>query len=397
MTQLTAQLTSMDPDDVADLGVDYDVQVFSSFELVRDAWIDLQEDAYSLGFQQFNWLSAVWETVGHTRSIRPVIVLVSDNAGKPMMLIPLAERRRNGLRVLEFIDYELCDYNAPLIRHALIRELGHSGFRKLWTQILAQAGPVDAVRLEKMPPLIGDAENPFLQLGVRQHASTFQASLAGGFDGFTGRRSTKFMRNLRRNGRNLEKLGKVELTEAASPNEALAILDKMLALKSIRSQATGADNIFDTDPGYAEFYRMLCRRELGGIISVGSLTAGGRFVAAHLGLVFGNTFCGLLQASDYENFGTHSPGGLLILEVIRQSCERGDHTLDFSLGSEAYKVDWTDDMTPLYRYDQGLTPVGKVVMAHQAGYLHLKEVLKKNPQLLETFKKAKAKLRGLKR
>lgn len=89
-----------------------------------------------------------------------------------------------------------------------------------------------------------------------------------------------------------------------------------------------------------------------GIISVGSLTAGGRFVAAHLGLVFGNTFCGLLQASDYENFGTHSPGGLLILEVIRQSCERGDHTLDFSLGSEAYKVDWTDDMTPLYRYDQ---------------------------------------------
>ena len=397
MTQLTAQLTSMDSSTVADQGIDLDVQVFRSLELVRDAWIELQKDAYCLGFQQYNWLSAVWETVGHTRSLQLAIVLVSDNSGRPMMLVPLAERRRNGLRVLEFIDYELCDYNAPLVRREFIHHLGHSGFKQLWKKILDHIGPVDAIHLEKMPPLIGEAENPFLQLSARQHTSTFQASLAGGFDSFTKRRPTKFMRNLRRSGRNLEKLGKVELTEASNPDEALAILDRMLTLKSARCRVTGADNIFDSDPGYAEFYRVLCRRELGGLVSIGSLTADGRFVAGNLGLVFGNRFCGLIQASDYDNFGSHSPGGLLVLEVIRQFCERGFEILDFSLGSEAYKVDWTDETTPLYRHDQGLTPLGKIVVAQQTGYAHLKGTIKKNPWLLASLKMAKAKLKSLKK
>jgi CelD/BcsL family acetyltransferase involved in cellulose biosynthesis len=395
MTQLAVQLTSMGQDAVAEQDVDLDVQVFRSFEPVRDAWIDLQQEALCLGFQQYNWLSAVWETVGQTRSAQLALVLVSDETGKPVMLIPLVERRRNGLRVLEFIDYDLCDYNAPLVRREFIHELGHSGFRQLWKKILSQAGPADAVRLEKMPPLIDDVENPFLQLNVQQEHQTFQTSLADGFDAFTKRRSAKFMRNLRRSGRNLEKLGKVELTDATDLEQALALLDEMIRLKSIRCKATDADNIFDTDPAYGEFYRIMCRRELGGIVSVGSLTVDGHFVAAHLGLVFHDRFCGLLQASDFENYGPHSPGGLLVLELIRQSCDRGTQIFDFSLGSEAYKVDWTDETMPLYRCDQGLTVLGKIMVAQRGGYAHLKTVIRKNPRLLEQLKSARSRLKSL--
>jgi CelD/BcsL family acetyltransferase involved in cellulose biosynthesis len=373
------------------------VQVFRSFEPVRDAWINLQEDAYCLGFQHYSWLSTVWETVGRTRPGRLAIVLVSDMTGNPLMLIPLVERRQGGIRVLEFIDYELSDYNAPLIRRAFIDELGGGGFRPLWQKILTRIGSVDAVRLEKMPPVIDGVENPFLQLDTQQEHWTFQAPLTGGFDAFVSRRTKRFMRNLHRRRRNLAKLGTVELRTATDPQEAMLLLDEIFRYRAIRCQEMGLENTYESNPSYMEFYREMCRRELGGIVRVGSLTVDGRMVAAHLSLVFRSRLYGLIQASDFTNFGLYSPGGLMMLELIKQCCDQGISTVDFTLGSETYKADWTDDATPLYRHDHGLTTLGKLMLALDSGYTQLKAVIKKNPRLLALVKIIRTRLKKLSR
>jgi len=387
MTKLATGLISADPN--------LDIQVCRSFELARDAWLNLQEEAACFGFQSYSWLSTVWEVVGCARPGQLAIVLVTDMTRKPLMLIPLVERRHGGMRVLEFINEDLTDYNAPLVRREFIQELGNAGFPRVWKMILDCVGRVDAVRLEKMVPSIDGVQNPFLQLECQQEHLTFQASLNGGFDTYVKGRKAHFMRNLRRGRRNLAKLGTVELRTLSDPEEAVLLIDEMVRLKSVWCRSTGTKNMFESNPATVEFYREICRREVGGLICTGSLTVNDRIVAVHLGLVFRGRFYGLLQASDFENFSSYSPGGLLMIELIQWCCEQGISIFDFSIGSEAYKADLTDEIMPLYRHDRGLTARGKLMSVRTGGYARLKVIVKQNPRLLSSLKTMQAKLREM--
>lgn len=387
MTQL-ANVFSHDDRDV-------EVQVFRSLELVREAWLSLEEEAHCFGFQCYSWLSTVWETVAGKRPGQLAIVLVTDTSNTPLMLIPLVKRTNSGVTVLEFIDDELSDYNAPLVQRDFIHELLGDGFLDLWKKILDRVGPVDVIRFEKMPPTIDGIMNPMLSLGCQQEHVAFQASLSGGFDAYVKLRTSHLMRNLRRCKRNLAKLGTVELRTISNPEEAIILMDEMIRHKSARYKATGTRDMFASNPAYIDFYHEICRREVGGLICTGSLTVDDRIVASHLGLIFRDRFYGLVQAADYENFGPYSPGGLLMLELIEWCSKRGIMVFDFSIGSEAYKTGWTDETMPLYRYDQGTTALGKIISMPRQGYAWLNVQIRRNQRLFLSLKSTKAKLKRM--
>jgi CelD/BcsL family acetyltransferase involved in cellulose biosynthesis len=88
------------------------IEVFRSHEPLRTVWTALQDAACSTAFQTYSWISLLLDKVGNALSATPAIVLVSSESGTPLMLIPLAERRHGPMRVLEFVDFGISDYNA---------------------------------------------------------------------------------------------------------------------------------------------------------------------------------------------------------------------------------------------------------------------------------------------
>ena len=88
-------------------------------ELVRDwrqaaaCWNDINP---STPFQHPQWCAAWYGAFAGADGVEPLIAVVTDAAsGEPAALLPLIRRRQNGMRVVEFADLDLTDYNAPIL------------------------------------------------------------------------------------------------------------------------------------------------------------------------------------------------------------------------------------------------------------------------------------------
>ena len=92
----------------------------------------------STPFQHPQWYQAWYSAfAGHAE---PLIAIVSDAAtGEPAVLLPLIRRRQNGIRIVEFADLDLTDYNAPLLGRAAPRDARAA--RGLWRDLLSGAAP----------------------------------------------------------------------------------------------------------------------------------------------------------------------------------------------------------------------------------------------------------------
>lgn len=348
-------------DAMADAMMDATVTLHRSAAPLRERWRALEAEAHGYVFQSHAYVSAILDTVG--REGRPAIALVEDRAGAPLMLMPLVVRSRGGMTRLEFIDFGLADYNAPLIRKDIAANLDGEGFRDVWRRILRAAGPIDAVSLKKVPDRLGPITNPLLHLfplSGRPQADSFQAPLSGDYEAFLKTRSKSLVSDTRRKRRRLDREGRVEFRVAGDAAEVERIMDAILVQKSHRFRAIGTVDQF-RDPAFAAFYRRLARDEWqGGGAHVSALTVDGTIAAAHFGMVFGDRFYWLMPAFDETRFGRCSPGRLLMHELLRWAFDRKLAVFDFTIGDERYKLDWAERTMPLYGGLQSLSFRGSV-------------------------------------
>ena len=81
-------------------------------------------------------------------------------------LLPLIRRQQNGIRIVEFADLDLTDYNAPMLGSAAPRDARAA--RALWRDLLAALrklpGGADLIRLRKMPVDLDGRPNPLALL-----------------------------------------------------------------------------------------------------------------------------------------------------------------------------------------------------------------------------------------
>jgi CelD/BcsL family acetyltransferase involved in cellulose biosynthesis len=335
------------------------IHVFNRCEQIRPVWLQLQDTACGYAFQSFAWISALLETHGTGNGTRPALVLVTTSSGDPLMLTPLMVRARHGIQILEFIDFGLADYNAPLIDAEFARALDADGFRALWSRILETVGPVDAAVLDKIPARIGQVDNPFLYLGHEPCAMSMQLHISGSFDAYFQARSANLRADTRAKLRRLSRLNPVSFEIIREREKASQVLETMLAQKSRRYRDTGATD-HTLNPARRRFYETICAREAdGGLVQVSTLMvgegAGAVAVATHVGMVHRGRFYMLMLASDYGDYARYSPGRLMLCEMIRWSFEQGLEVFDFTVGDESYKVGWTNAEVPLYTHRQSFT------------------------------------------
>src|SRR5229473_5121391 len=118
-------------------------------------------------FQGPQWIDAWYRAFAGVDHVEPLIAIIADAAtGEQVALLPLIRRLHKGIRIVEFADLDLTDYNAPMLTAAAPRDA--KGGRALWRDLKAalrrMPGGADLIRLQKMPADLDGKPNPLALL-----------------------------------------------------------------------------------------------------------------------------------------------------------------------------------------------------------------------------------------
>lgn len=318
-------------------------------EFVRD-WKQASARWNNMGaptpFQHHHWLAA-WYTAFNTSSA--LIAIVCDGAsGRPVALIPLIHRVRNGVGIVEFADLDLTDYNAPLLAHGISRDAlnGRALCRVLMDGLRKLPERVDLLRLRKMPASIDGKPNPLATLG-RLGSCSLNGNLIEVGEDFEAYRSSIKRMQLARSWRVFSRNPGAAFRIINDVEVAMATLDTTDAQQQERMQQLGRDFNLN-DETCSRFYRDLVRRGLeDGFVIVSALTCGQEIVATVLGVRQGDTFVFLRISNAGKRWSPCSPSRLIIERTMAALHQDGVRNFDLSVGNYAFKRRFGATQLPL--------------------------------------------------
>ncbi len=293
-------------------------------------------------FQDRRWLDAWYRAFSGFHGVEPLIAIVSDPAtSEPVALFPMVRKVRRGIRIIEFADHNLTDYNAPLLYARAPR--GAAGARLLWRDLRAALkrvpGGADLVRFRKMPFDLDGQPNPLTLLDAA-HASSLNSNLVTTGDDFDAyRRSLErtVRKELERSWRVFLRHPGAEFGIVTDRDEAQRVLTAMEIQQDARMRHLGLKFMLN-DKTCAAFYRSLVDENLaGGYAVLSALTVGGEVIATLLGVRAGSRYVMVRISNAGESWSNCSPGRLIIERTMAALHAGGVRHFDFSIGNYAYK------------------------------------------------------------
>ncbi len=296
----------------------------------------------STPFQHPQWYDAWYGAFAGVDGVEPLIAVVTDaSTGEGAALLPLIRRRHNNIRIVEFADLDLTDYNAPVLGNAAPRDVRAA--RALWRDLLSalrrMQGGADLIRLRKIPVDLDGRPNPLALLD-----SAGPCSLNGNLV-LTGEDYDAWRYTLEKTVRKeLERSWRVFTRDPAATfklitdnQEALRILSTTEVQQGTRMQSLGLNFILN-DETCAAFYRNLVRDGVGGGYAlVSALTVGDEVVATLLGIRHGTRYVMIRISNAGDKWSNCSPGRLIIERTMAALHRDGVREFDFSIGNYAYK------------------------------------------------------------
>jgi len=308
-------------------------------EFIRDwsqavRFRDSAGDATS--FQHRHWLDA-WYSAFDT--LAPLIAVISDAATQDhVALVPLICREQNGIRLVEFADLGVSDYNAPILAPDAPHDF--AGVRAMNSALLAALHRLpdrpDLIRLKKMPADIQGRPNPLVALGW-----TGSCSLNGNLievDGdFEAYRCSIRKMQMPRCWRVFTRFPGARFQVATTVDEALRLLDVMDVQQNERMKKLGQPFVLD-DISHASFYRDVVRRGVTeGYAVVSALICDDGIIATTMGLRNGNHYSLLRTSNAGSQWSNCSPGLLCVERTMAALHELGVRNFDLSIGNYDYK------------------------------------------------------------
>lgn len=316
-------------------------------------------------FQRLAWLAPWYEIVAPRHCARPVFVTVREIAsGRPVLFLPLCQRRWRGLRLIEFAGFGVSDYNAPLLAEGF--EPTPSELDRLWPRILRALPAADLIRFDRVPERILGRPIAFARLGWLRpmELAAWMLDLPDKAQAYDDHiLSAKTRKENRRKTRRLhEKVGDFQL----EPARATATADLYLeTLRRQRGARFGADNNLD-HPCFLAFYRAVIHGHLDTLAEIWALKAGERILATHLALRGPRAYLLIMHGFDATLDG--GAAGIVALDqMIRQRIALGDRHFDFTIGNECYKQQFGVKRVMLHEGFYPASPLGTAaILAHSA-------------------------------
>jgi CelD/BcsL family acetyltransferase involved in cellulose biosynthesis len=293
-------------------------------------------------FQDRRWLDAWYRAFTGFDGVEPLIAIVSDAAtSEHVALFPLLRKVRRGIRIIEFADHNLTDYNAPLLYPSAPRDA--AGMRVLWRDLKAALkrlpGGADLVRFRKMPFDLDGRPNPLTLLDAA-HASSLNSNVVTTSDDFDAYRYSlerTVRKELERSWRVFSRHAGAEFGIVTDPEEAQRVLTAMEIQQDARMRHLGLKFMLN-DKTCAAFYRSLVDENLaGGYAVLSALTVGGEVIASLFGVRAGSRYVMVRISNAGDKWSNCSPGRLIIERTMAALHAEGVRHFDFSIGNYAYK------------------------------------------------------------
>ena len=351
----------------------FEIQATDRVELIQRDWDTLVNEDRLTPFQTPQWLSPWYAIVAPHLGARPLFVAVRDAISKaPLMLLPLCTRRQGLLRIVEFADGGLSDYNAPLLARNFAP--GETQMNALWRAILEKLPPADVVRLDKMPAQFAGAANPLHHLQEKRPMTidAWSVRLPATRAEYEKTLSSSFCKELRRKGRRVESRGKTSLIHARDSHDALRIFDALARMRTDRFAELGRGNVLAV-PALRAFYEAVIVDGFAqNFTALSALEADGEIVAALFALKHADTYYLLLSAFRDGEWKSASPGNVMLDRMTTHLIESGVGSFDFTIGNESYKRDFGARPQALAAGDYPLSLIGwpvamRRVLSHQVG------------------------------
>jgi CelD/BcsL family acetyltransferase involved in cellulose biosynthesis len=286
-------------------------------------------------FQNPIWFDAWYAAF---REASPLIVIVTDSTtGRPVALLPLIVCTRHGVRVVEFADLNVTDYNAPFLADGVTLDAtsAREMCQALVTALQKMPGGVDLVRLRKMPASFEGQPNP-LALG-RAGSSSLNGNIISVGDDFEAYRASIKRMQLPRSWRVFSRHPGASFRMIESVDDALKIIDVTDAQQQARMHRLGLEFVLN-DQVHAKFYRDLIRHGLpAGYVVVSALTCEEGVAATVLGIKHAGSFVFLRISNAGEQWKSCSPSRLIIERTMAALHQRGIRHFDLSIGNYAFK------------------------------------------------------------
>ncbi|MCA9240085.1 MAG: GNAT family N-acetyltransferase [Planctomycetales bacterium] len=297
-------------------------------------------------FQTFDWLRIYWDHFGQDQKLR---VLVVKAAGKPIGIVPLCVRRqRHRVGELRTLCYPLDGWGnafGPLglnqsatltmaMRHVASTPRDWDRIQLDWVQhdTSDRGRTARAMRHAGLAPQVEAADSSSI------------VDTAGGWEGYLATRSPKTRHELRRHLRRIEEIDGAEFHRFrpaplrcgdGDPHWHAYEQCEQIAEQSWQSNVDDGNTL--GHPRYKAFYHdtHAAAARLG-MVDMNLLSIHGRPAAFSYNYHCEGRVIGLRMGFDPEYHRAGVGAGLLAL-MLRDSCERGDQSLELGAGGQDFK------------------------------------------------------------
>jgi CelD/BcsL family acetyltransferase involved in cellulose biosynthesis len=344
------------------------------FEALAPQWDALVE---AMGrpspFLLHGWLAEWWRHCAD--GAQPSIEIIRDQ-GRLAGALPLAVRRRGGLRIASFMgdaQTVLCDL---LLSPEATPDVTDSLTGALY------GGDYDVADLHGLPADSHVARALGTRLETIQRIEAPVVDLNGGWDAVYRAKTNAKKRNLhKRRRRQLSELGELTVTVAREPDELAPALEEAFQLHALRWEGRPDGSGFTSEAGRRFHRAALQRLATQGIPRIVTLRLDGRAIAFHYWFALAGRMYVHRLAFD-PALARWSPGLVNTLDALEAAAAEGMTRVEFLGGGERYKTELADGFAPLYQgYAAPGGLRGRAYVAAQLAAIRARLALKRNERL----------------
>jgi CelD/BcsL family acetyltransferase involved in cellulose biosynthesis len=371
------------------------VDIFSDLGQAETIWRSLEDRRpLSTAYQRFDFLAAWQLHVGARENAQPFIVVARDVERRPLLLLPLVLRHEHGVRAAAFMGGKHATFNMALWDGEFAVSARLSDLEALISGIRAHS-QADVLALQQQPTRWGDLPNPMAALPRQASVNDCPLmTMPPGADA-TALISNSMRRRLRSKERKLQTLAGYRYSVASSDSEITRLLDAFFRIKPLRMAEQKLPNVF-AEAGVEDFIRRACLTPLAGggrAIDIHALECEAEVIALFAGVADGNRFSMMFNTYTLSENSRHSPGLILMRDIIDHYAGQGYRALDLGIGSDEYKRLFCKGDEPIFDCFIPLTSRGRLAAAAMSGLNRAKHLVKHNPALLQMAQKLRSAFR----
>jgi CelD/BcsL family acetyltransferase involved in cellulose biosynthesis len=372
----------------------------ASVDILRDLgqaetiWRSLEDQQqFSTAYQRFDFLSLWQRQVGQRDGLLPFIVVAYDAERRPLLLLPLVLKRRNGIRAARFLGGKHATFNMALWDRKFAADATADDLDALISAIREHSA-VDVLALKQQPLRWRDLPNPMALLPSQPSANDCPLMTIVPGEPPTARIGTSFRRRLKAKERKLQTLSGYRYGVAATDTEIKRLLDWFFSVKPLRMAEQKLPNVF-ADPGIEDFIRGACMAPLadgGHVIDIHALECDDEVIAIFAGIADGHRFSMMFNTYTMSDNSRYSPGLILMRNIVDHYAERGYRALDLGIGSDDYKRLFCKSDEPIFDCFIPLSRRGKLAACAMSGLNRAKHLVKHHQVLFDLAQKLRSAL-----